>query len=446
MKKIKGAILVLCIVFAVSLFAACAGGPSADSIEVTTLPDKSVYAIGETFSAEGGELTATMSDGTTATVALTDPAVTLSAVDTSSAGTKYVTVSYGGARVRFTVTVEPITVMFDLGDVGATPIDPMELDEVMSIEDDMPDDPVADGFEFEGWYLDEGFTQTFDPSTEISTDTTIYANWLDVSATYYTVTFSGNYYGAQPATSQRIEEGASANVPARAPTRNGYEFAGWYASAEGGEEYDFGAVTADTTVYAHWTRTMTGTETWTFEGELIDFTGKQGPGYSGTTSGRGMIQTDITGTASGGQYIGFNYRPGMRHDFRFASDRAVSDVTVVLRLSAEFADYVFTPDNLVLSLNGTELDYDDIVLDNVPDEVGAIREFADFTIAVNASLVQGANTFSIIVNNAEPPTDESGSPLGTMLASAPLIDCVKLTTSAALYWDGEYGMPGPLPG
>ena len=52
---------------------------------------------------------------------------------------------------------------------------------------------------------------------------------------------------------------------------------------------------------------------------------------------------------------------------------------------------------------------------------------------------------TLVVSNSEPPTDASGAPLGTMRTTAPLIDCVKITTSAVLYWDGTYDMPGPLP-
>ena len=54
--------------------------------------------------------------------------------------------------------------------------------------------------------------------------------------------------------SQFVVEGTRAVEPETETTRAGYTFAGWYTEADGGTLYTFdGTLTADTTVYAHWT-------------------------------------------------------------------------------------------------------------------------------------------------------------------------------------------------
>ena len=70
--------------------------------------------------------------------------------------------------------------------------------------------------------------------------------------TYYTVSF--NSKGGSDVDSQSILEGSTVNPPA-APTKNGYDFAGWYDNEElNGTTYDFStAVNADFTLYAKWT-------------------------------------------------------------------------------------------------------------------------------------------------------------------------------------------------
>jgi hypothetical protein len=76
-------------------------GKTLVSINVTTRPTKTVYAIGESLSTAGMVVTAAYSDGTTEAVT----GYTTSGFDSSSAGQKTVTVSYEGTTTTFTVTV-----------------------------------------------------------------------------------------------------------------------------------------------------------------------------------------------------------------------------------------------------------------------------------------------------------------------------------------------------
>ena len=40
-----------------------------------------------------------------------------------------------------------------------------------------PDDPTADGYEFEGWYTQENDSELFDFTQPIKEDVTVYAHW-----------------------------------------------------------------------------------------------------------------------------------------------------------------------------------------------------------------------------------------------------------------------------
>ena len=51
-----------------------------------------------------------------------------------------------------------------------------------------PADPTRDGFDFKGWYEDEGCTRPFDWSSEVTKHTTLYAGWDPVPVTEYTFT------------------------------------------------------------------------------------------------------------------------------------------------------------------------------------------------------------------------------------------------------------------
>lgn len=74
--------LCLAVVLSVCLVAqvgsALADDKKVTSVEVETMPNKTVYVIGEEFSAEGGTLKVTYDDGTTEIVAMTDSGVKLS--------------------------------------------------------------------------------------------------------------------------------------------------------------------------------------------------------------------------------------------------------------------------------------------------------------------------------------------------------------------------------
>lgn len=87
---------------AATLYAQWTKNASLTSIAVKTLPTKTTYDVGESFRSAGLSLTATYSDGSTQTIT---SGLTISGFSSQTAGTKTITVTYGGLSTSFTVTV-----------------------------------------------------------------------------------------------------------------------------------------------------------------------------------------------------------------------------------------------------------------------------------------------------------------------------------------------------
>lgn len=81
--------------------------PTLSAISIATKPTKTSYEIGESLNTSGLTLKLTYSDGSTETVS---SGFTTSGFSSANAGTKTVTVSYGGKTTSFTVTVKAVAV------------------------------------------------------------------------------------------------------------------------------------------------------------------------------------------------------------------------------------------------------------------------------------------------------------------------------------------------
>lgn len=458
-------LLVAAMSIAAFAFTACGGSDEDEpgdktvkSVAVATMPTKTEYSVGETFTAEGGKLTVTYEDGTTETVSMTDDGVTFTGNNISltdpnaDSETKNVRVTYGGKTATFQIKVNSskIIVTFDWcydGDEDVT--QSVNAGDTVRAPGSN-DTPKRDGFTFVGWYADTNYTTEYDFAAAINANTTIYALWTDDSKTYYDVTFDLNYTGAPAMTTQIIESGKTAFEPMNDPTRNGYTFDGWFADAGKGTEFDFDTViTTDTIVYAGWTREASeGAQEYVFEAENTNLNGKTYPGLSGTASAGGLIQSYTTNIndeavgASGDKYVGYMTEEGASVTFQIVSDTEVHDATIVLRLSKELADYTFTPDNYSIELNAKPLQFSPIEFKNVPSQDGAgdvsncyALPFQDFVIAENVTLEEGLNGISCTVMNSD------GIAGTTITANGPLIDCLKITTSAVLEWSAADGLP-----
>lgn len=112
-----------------------------------------------------------------------------------------------------------------------------------------PTDPIAKGYQFDGWYTQENGGVPFDFNQEITEDVKVYAHWSKVE-TNHTVYF--NCGGKAEGSTKVVQYGEKVTPPAN-PKADGYRFEGWYTQKDGGEEFDFSqAITEDVTVYAHW--------------------------------------------------------------------------------------------------------------------------------------------------------------------------------------------------
>lgn len=100
-----------------------------------------------------------------------------------------------------------------------------------------------------GWYTDAGLTVPYTFDTMPSHNLVLYAKWV---APTFNVTFDLNGGDGVAPTTQEVKKHKTATSVAD-PSRQYYNFDGWYTAKEGGERYDWSQpVTSDTTLYAHW--------------------------------------------------------------------------------------------------------------------------------------------------------------------------------------------------
>lgn len=146
---------------------------------------------------------------------------------------------------------QAFTVKFDANGHGAAPADQtVEINGKAA----KPTDPTDGDYSFQGWYTTAECSTTFDFSTPITGDTTVYAKWVKKPI----VSFNRNGHGTAPA-SQTVELNGKATKPAD-PTAEGYVFRGWYTTAACTTEFDFNTpIAADTTLYAKWDEIYTVT-------------------------------------------------------------------------------------------------------------------------------------------------------------------------------------------
>jgi len=149
-------------------------------------------------------------------------------------------------------TVKTYTVTFDsMGGTTMTAITGVLSGTVTTL----PTAPTKAEYIFEGWNTEkDGSGTTFDVSTKVTANVTVYALW---TAKTYTVTFD-SMGGTTMTAITGVVSGTEATLPA-APAKKWYIFAGWNTAADGsGTIFDSSTkVTANVTVYAQWTPEIT---------------------------------------------------------------------------------------------------------------------------------------------------------------------------------------------
>lgn len=138
------------------------------------------------------------------------------------------------------------TVDFDTDDLGTEPsAQTVAHGDTVSV----PAAPSAEGYTFDGWYVDDDRTEEYDFDSEVTSSFTLYAGWTLNS---YTVSFNANGHGTAPS-DQVIYYGDYVISPDY-PAVEGYTCSGWYKDEDCTELFDFNTpVKSDITIYAGWT-------------------------------------------------------------------------------------------------------------------------------------------------------------------------------------------------
>ena len=139
------------------------------------------------------------------------------------------------------------TVSFDCGDLAKKTSKVVEYEGIVT----PPDDPTADGYQFEGWYTQKNGGELFNFNQKITKDVTVYAHWSEVKPDH-TVYFDCGNQAAESTKVVVVQHGEKVTPPAD-PKADGYRFEGWYTQENGGVPFDFNQeITEDVKVYAHW--------------------------------------------------------------------------------------------------------------------------------------------------------------------------------------------------
>lgn len=366
MKRIRIISIIMALSLACFFVLTACGEPAepvqtVNSIAITTLP-KTEYSIGEALDLTGGVLTVTYSDQTTATVALTDSSVTVTRPDMSSAGAKTVEVSYGGKTASFGITVANVavgyTVTFEFNDANATAAEKRTVNAGEKVTP--PAAPSRAGYDFLGWFKTAEAEEEFDFGTAITSDLTLYAGWR----AYHTLTFDYNYEEAAPATVKVYADEVTVR-PAQDPMRDNYIFRGWFAEAEGVNEYVFGApLSADVTVYAKWEE-LGGRQSYTV---TFDYNYSAGPeDRTVQVLEDETVAEPQAPTRRGAVFEGWFVDEAGSEEYRF-SDPVTGDLTL-------YAKWTVTELYVIFYLNdGTDAEYQAL---SVPVSGGRIARPAD---------------------------------------------------------------------
>ena len=128
-----------------------------------------------------------------------------------------------------------------------TSVDPMEIESGYTI----PFPELENyGYKSGGWYTDRSFKNLFDPSTPVTKDITLYHQWIEKLK--YNIQFVMNCSETMDPI-VLFEDDVIASSITGIPSREDYNFAGWYLDAELTIPLDPQALpTEDMTLYASW--------------------------------------------------------------------------------------------------------------------------------------------------------------------------------------------------
>ena len=206
-------------------------------------------------------------------------------------------------KANWVNTTSVVTVSFELGTSDTANPEPKQLISGGQVTDADVGIFSRSGYDFVGWALSPDATETFELPYTATENVTLYAIW---SVQKYTITF--RYNDAQRRSTKSAQtfdtfEGAfgePVTPPATDPTRDGYTFIGWYGTAKGGTAIDFDTYkmpSRNADLYAHWEHVDVFTNIFQAEYTYFD-PAEQFPGYSGGTTGSGVVTNATEDTAN----------------------------------------------------------------------------------------------------------------------------------------------------
>ena len=358
----------------------------------------------------------------------------------------------------------PWTVKFDTNGGNETYPDQIVEHKGLVTDPGTPTRSDAKGtYTFVGWRYDGG-SWSF-KNSKVTCDMILTARWIEKYAVQY------QDASGQPAGQVTYQDWDTPLVkPANPTAPAGQKFYGWMNVENGGQIWDFdnehlNKVMSDVTLKPLFV--PDGMTPQVFEAEECpDFTfedwgpkGMPGATYSGGQNGLGLIGKDFIvdgkttygtsgyypyGTSFVAGFAHFLYCKGDTLTWELESDVAAENVTMFMRLSAEYGigdpltDEVTSwvdEDTFPVTVNGTKLQYGKVTLHNIiPMD---FIPFQDYFVSASISLQAGKNIIQMKVDNKVTLN-------GTIASSAPVVDCIKLYSSSTISWPGA--MPGNLNG
>ena len=193
--------------------------------------------------------------------------------------------------------------------------------------------PTKDGYEFDGWYKEDGTKVTEDDIVDITEETKLTAGWLGAE---YTVNFDADG-GNTSVTSKKVKNGGKyGELPT--PTKEGYTFVGWYDTENNKIESTTTAnISSDVTLKAK------------YEKNKYNVTFKNDDGSTLYTT---VVQYEDKAKFSGKEPTSTKNTPGYKAKFKGwsnqpALDKVTGDTTVT-------ATYELSPIQYKISYNNTK--------------------------------------------------------------------------------------------